>query len=75
MSQSTSTPPAQYPTEIEINQAGVTCRCLGQTTTQEWNIIEHIEETADAIYFRDKFGVYCSVRKRGFSSEDETQEF
>src|SRR5438270_3040218 len=57
------------PTEVEIDESGVTTRCLGQTSIQEWKMIENIEETKDAIYFRNKFGMYCSARKRGFGSE------
>ncbi|MEP6788943.1 MAG: YcxB family protein [Acidobacteriota bacterium] len=63
------------PTEVEINDSGLTIRCLGQTVIQEWKLIENIEETDDAIYFRNKYGAYCAARKRGFGSEDEKKEF
>ena len=66
---------APVPTEVEINEDGVLTRCMGQTFMQEWETIENIEETNDAIYFRNKFGMYCSARKRGFGSEDEMKEF
>jgi hypothetical protein len=66
---------APVPTEVEINESGVLTRCMGQTVIQEWKVIENIEETNDAIYFRNTFGLYCSARKRGFSSEDEMKEF
>jgi len=63
------------PTEVEINEIGVSTRCLGQIVTYEWKVVENIEETKDAIYFRNKYGLYCSVRNRGFGSEDEKKEF
>lgn len=66
---------APVPTEVEINETGVSTRCMGQTVIQEWKMIANIEETDEAIYFRNTFGLYCSARKRGFSSEDEMKEF
>lgn len=63
------------PTEVEISEMGISTKCLGNTLVQEWSTIDQIEETDDAIYFRNKFGQYCSARKRGFGSEDEMREF
>jgi hypothetical protein len=48
---------------------------MGQTVMQEWNVVESIEETDDAIYFRNKFGLYCAARKRGFNSDAEMKDF
>ena len=63
------------PTEVEISEKGVSTSCLGHTLVQEWSTIDLIEETDDSIYFRNKFGQYCSARKRGFASDDEMSEF
>lgn len=62
-------------TEFEINETGVSTTCLGHTLIQEWTTIDQIEETDDAIYFRNRFGQYCSARKRGFSTPEEVNEF
>jgi len=62
-------------TEFEITQAELTSRALGQTVSQEWKVIENIEETDDAIYFRNIFGLYTAVRKRGFADDEELTEF
>ena len=66
---------APIPTEVEVSEMGVSTKCLGHTVVQEWSTIDRIEETDDAIYFRNTFGQYCSARKRGFASEDEMREF
>lgn len=68
-------PNTPTPTEVEISEHGVSTTCLGHTLVQEWSTIEQIEETDDAIYFRNKFGQYCSARKRGFESNEEMNEF
>lgn len=68
-------PNTPVPTEVEISEKGVSASCLGHTLVQEWSTIDQIEETDDAIYFRNKFGQYCSARKRGFASDDELSEF
>lgn len=66
---------AAVATEVELTDDGVTTRCLGHTVTQGWSTIEGVVETADAIYFKNKFGQYCSARKRGFESPDEMKQF
>jgi hypothetical protein len=63
------------PTEVEVTEMGISTKCLGHTLVQEWSTIDQIEETDDAIYFRNKFGQYCSARKRGFASDEEIREF
>jgi MFS family permease len=63
------------PYEVEICEAGLTCNGLGMMVISAWKIIENIEETDDAIYFRNKFGLYAAVRKRGFANEEEMKEF
>ena len=68
-------PDTPVPTEVEISEMGVSTKCLGHSLVQEWSTIEQIEETDDAIYFRNKFGQYCSARKRGFASDEEIREF
>jgi hypothetical protein len=68
-------PETSVPTEVEISEIGVSTKCLGHSLVQEWSTIERIEETDDAIYFRNKFGQYCSARKRGFASKEEMNEF
>jgi hypothetical protein len=62
-------------TEFEIDEKGVTSRALGQAVFQDWIVIESIEETDDAIYFRNMFGLFCAVRKRGFENDEEKTEF
>ena len=63
------------PTEFEITPAALTTSALGQTVTQQWKLIENIEETADAIYFRNVFGLYTAVRKRAFQSDEDMKQF
>lgn len=68
-------PDTPVPTEVEISEMGVSTKCLGHSLVQEWSTIDQIEETDDAIYFRNKFGQYCSARKRGFESNEDMNEF
>jgi len=46
-----------------------------ETTFKTWDAVESIEETSDAIYFKNKGGLYSAVRKRGFASDEEMKDF
>jgi hypothetical protein len=63
------------PYEVEISENGLRCSAQGQTTTSDWKIVEDLIETDNAIYFRNKFGIYVAVRKRGFIDDEEMKEF
>ena len=66
---------APIPTQVEITPTALISSALGQTVTQEWKLIENIEETDDAIYFRNIFGLYTAARKRGFENTEEMKAF
>jgi hypothetical protein len=61
--------------EAEISDAGLTFRQDGETVTTAWSRIEKIEETDDAIYFQRRGNLISAVRKRGFASDTEKEEF
>ena len=63
------------PYEVEILDEGLRNSALGQTTVSNWKLIEDMIETDEAIYFRNKFGLYSAVRKRGFASDEEMKDF
>ena len=61
--------------EVEIGEAGLTFRQDGDTVTTAWSNIEKIDETDDAIYFQKRGNIFSAVRKRGFASDVEKEEF
>ncbi|MGH9945702.1 MAG: YcxB family protein [Pyrinomonadaceae bacterium] len=63
------------PIEVEISESGLSFNQQGTTTIHDWNTIELMEETDDAVYFKTKFGGYSAVRKRAFGTDDEMNEF
>lgn len=61
--------------ETEIGDNGLTFRQDGETVTTAWSNIEKIDETDDAIYFQKRGNLFSAVRKRGFTSDAEKEEF
>jgi len=61
--------------EVEIGEDGLTFRQDGDTVTTAWSNIEKIDETDDAIYFQRRGNIFSAVRKRGFASDLEKEEF
>jgi hypothetical protein len=64
---------------VEITGEGIAFQQLAgddsESSFHPWSAYESIEETLDAIYFKRKNGFYSAVRKRGFTSEEEKNEF
>jgi hypothetical protein len=63
------------PYEVDISDEGFRASAFGQTSLSDWKLLEDIFETDDAIYFRNTFGMYAAVRKRGFADHEEMNEF
>ena len=61
--------------EAEISDTGLTFRQDGEIVTTDLSKIEKIEETADTIYFQRRGNLISAVRKRGFTTETEKEEF
>jgi len=60
---------------VAITESGITFSQNGIPTETEWSAIQGIEETGDAIYFLTKDKSVMAVRKRGFKSGTEMEEF
>lgn len=61
--------------EVEITEAGLTFKQGAETITREWSSVESVEESDEAIYFHLRNKIVSAVRKRGFVSESEMEEF
>ena len=63
------------PVEFEITEEGISCKQLFSKITYFWDAIIRIEETKEAVYFHVRDRNILSVRKRGFESDLQAQEF
>jgi hypothetical protein len=61
--------------EVEVTETNIIVKQMGNQTTYEWRNVKSIEEREDSIdvFLRDGGGI--AVRKRGFGSNQETEEF
>lgn len=61
--------------EVEATEINITVKQMGTQITYEWSNVRSIEEREDSIdlFMRDGGGI--AVRKRGFGSSEEKEEF
>ncbi|HKQ03831.1 MAG TPA: YcxB family protein [Blastocatellia bacterium] len=61
--------------EVELAEAGIRISQLKEQYTCDWGTIIEMEETEEAIYFYRREGGGFAVRKRGFGTMAEKEQF